>query len=48
MQVGGYDGELSTEVGNIFVPDGESVWEFGTTNKKGGKANDDYDKRKGC
>ena len=46
VQVGGYDGELSTEVGNIFVPDGESVWEFGTTNKKGGKANDDYDKRK--
>jgi hypothetical protein len=29
--------ELSTEVGNIFVPDGESVWEFGTTNKKRGK-----------
>ncbi|WP_143884260.1 hypothetical protein [Chryseobacterium binzhouense] len=46
VQVGGYDGELTTEVGNIFVPDGESVWEFGTTNKKGGKANDDYDKRK--
>ena len=46
VQVGGYDGELTTEVGNIFAPDGESVWEFGTTNKKGGKANDDYDKRK--
>ena len=30
----------------MFVPLGESVWEFGTTNVKGKKANEDYEKRK--
>ncbi|MGP1992928.1 hypothetical protein D9V96_013690 [Zobellia laminariae] len=28
------------------MPLGESVWEFGTTNNKKGKADDDYQKRK--
>jgi len=46
VQTGGYDGELSSESGNMFVPLGESVWEFGTTNNKKGKADEDYNKRK--
>lgn len=46
VQTGGFDGELITESENMFVPLGESVWEFGTTNAKGKKANDDYEKRK--
>ncbi|CAD0221526.1 hypothetical protein [Chryseobacterium sp. JV274] len=46
VQTGGFDGELNTESENVFVPLGESVWEFGTTTNKKGKADDDYDKRK--
>src|SRR5690606_22862964 len=46
VQTGGFDGELFTESENMFVPLGESVWEFGTTVVKGKKANDDYEKRK--
>lgn len=46
VQTGGFDGELVTETENMFVPLGESVWEFGTTSVKGKKANDDYEKRK--
>lgn len=46
IQTGGFDGELVTESENMFVPFGESVWEFGTTNNKKGKADEDYDKRK--
>lgn len=46
VYIGGFDGELITESENMFVPLGESVWEFGTTNKKKGKADEDYDKRK--
>lgn len=46
VQTGGFDGELSTESENMFVPFGQSVWEFGTTQVKGKKANDDYEKRK--
>jgi hypothetical protein len=46
VQTGGYDGELVAESENMFVPLGESVWEFGTTNNKKGKADEDYEKRK--
>lgn len=46
VQTGGYDGELTVESDNAFVPLGDSVWEFGTTNNKGAKANEDYEKRK--
>lgn len=46
IQTGGYDGELTSISENIFVPLGESVWEFGTTNNKKGKADEDYQKRK--
>ena len=45
IQTGGYDGELDTDSGNAFVPFGASVWEFGTTDKKKGKADEDYSKR---
>lgn len=46
IQMGGFDGELTTESENIFVPLGQSVWEFGTTGNKKGKADEDYEKRK--
>lgn len=46
VQTGGYDGELETTSEKIFIPLGESVWEFGTTNNKKGKADQDYEKRK--
>ena len=46
VQTGGYDGELTVESDNAFVPLGDSVWEFGTTNNKRAKANEDYEKRK--
>jgi len=45
VQIGGYDGNLETEEGNIYVPEGNSVWEFGVTEKKKQKADDDYEKR---
>jgi hypothetical protein len=44
--IGGFDGELISESENMFVPLGESVWEFGTSNSKKKKADDDYEKRK--
>jgi hypothetical protein len=46
VQTGGYDGELTSTSENTYVPLGESVWEFGTTNNKKAKANEDYEKRK--
>lgn len=46
VNTGGYDGELLTASENLFVPFGETVWEFGTTNNKKGKADEDYEKRK--
>ena len=46
VQTGGYDGELETISENLFIPLGGSVWEFGTTNNKKGKADEDYEKRK--
>lgn len=46
VHTGGFDGQLITGSESTFIPLGESVWEFGTTNNKGAKANDDYEKRK--
>ncbi len=46
VRSGGYDGELSCETQNTYVPEGESVWEFGSSNNKGAKADEDYNKRK--
>ncbi len=41
----GYDGHLIAEGVPPYVPDGESVWEFGTGQDYLSKANDDYAKR---
>lgn len=45
IQYSGWDGVLSTQKGNEFVPDGFSVWEFGTNKNINKKANSDYQKR---
>lgn len=41
----GYDGILKISKGNTFVPEGDSVWEFGTSVNSKTKANGDYQKR---
>ena len=41
----GYDGHLIAEGVAPYVPDGESVWEFGTGQEYVQKANEDYEKR---
>lgn len=46
VQLEGFDGILEVDGGNEFVPDGKSVWEFGTNKQVKPKADDDYDKRK--
>lgn len=43
--IGGYDGILKTSFGNKFIPEGDSVWEFGTNSDTKTKANKDYAKR---
>lgn len=43
--VGGWDGHLVVEQGNMFVPSGQSLWEFGTNQSIKKKADTDYDKR---
>jgi hypothetical protein len=45
VQMGGWDGILVVEEGNAFVPDGQSVWEFGTNRDVKTKADNDYEKR---
>jgi hypothetical protein len=45
VYTGGFDGELSSDFSNVFVPSGDSIWEFGTTDNKKGKADEDYNKR---
>ncbi len=45
VQLGGWDGELHTSVGNTFVPQGLSVWEMGVNRDVKGKAESDYRKR---
>jgi len=41
----GWDGILNTKSGNEFVPEGVSVWEFGTDQSIKTKADSDYKKR---
>jgi len=45
ISTGGWDGILQVDQGNIFVPTGNSVWEFSTTKNINKKANEDYAKR---
>ncbi len=45
ISTGGWDGHLIAYEGNIFVPAGESFWEFGTEQNINKKARDDYHKR---
>ena len=44
-QLPGYDGRLVAAGSKPYVPDGESVWEFGTGEDYLKKANEDYDRR---
>ena len=41
----GWDGLLTAENGNAWVPNGNSAWEFGCRKDVGTKANEDYRKR---
>ena len=45
IAIGGLDGYLEVSKGNYPIPDGISVWEFGTGKDPKGKADDDYEKR---
>src|SRR5262249_47003561 len=45
VQLPGADGRGSTPHGNAFVPQGDSVWEMGTSADPAGKAQADYDNR---
>lgn len=44
--IGGWDGIVNCETETGYVPQGISLWEFGTSSDCKGKADDDYDKRK--
>lgn len=44
--IGGWDGIVSCDTEMAYVPQGTSLWEFGTSSDCKGKADDDYDKRK--
>lgn len=46
VQLEGFDGVLLVNRGNEFIPDGKSVWEFGTNKQVKSKADDDYNGRK--
>src|SRR4051812_45747337 len=45
VQLGGWDGVVSVEEGNAFVPAGVSGWEMGTNRDVKAKADGDYEKR---
>ena len=45
VHIGGWDGIVTVDGGNAFVPDGTSVWEMSTKQDIKGKADKDYDKR---
>lgn len=47
VQLGGWDGIVAVDEGNAFVPGGVSAWELGTGKDIKGKADDDYEKRRG-
>ncbi|VFB14105.1 Plasmid maintenance system antidote protein [Bacteroides heparinolyticus] len=44
--IGGWDGIVNCETETAYVPQGISLWEFGTSSDCTAKANSDYDKRK--
>ncbi len=44
--IGGWDGIVNCETETVYVPQGISLWEFGTSSDCTAKANSDYDKRK--
>src|SRR5690349_15178218 len=44
--IGGWDGEVNCQEETAYVPNGISLFEFGTEADSKGKADDDYDKRK--
>jgi hypothetical protein len=44
-QVRGFDGVLEATGAPPYVPDGQSIWEFGVTADAAAKANSDYEKR---
>ena len=44
--LGGWDGVVDTDVGNIWVPTGTSGWELSNNKNRRAKAQRDYDKRK--
>lgn len=45
-QTHGFDGTAEVLEGNVFVPQGRSIWEFGTGKDFKSKADQDYEKRK--
>ncbi|MEP1984364.1 MAG: hypothetical protein ABJJ07_11905 [Maribacter dokdonensis] len=45
--IGGWDGIVNCESETAYVPKGTSLWEFGTNSNIKGKADGDYNKRKG-
>lgn len=45
VQSGGWDGVVSVEQGNAFVPEGSSGWEMSAQENSKGKAEEDYKKR---
>eukprot|EP00388_Colpodella_angusta_P007938 GDKJ01022035.1.p1 GENE.GDKJ01022035.1~~GDKJ01022035.1.p1 ORF type:complete len:1258 (-),score=92.11 GDKJ01022035.1:573-4346(-) len=45
ISFGGWDGILEVKESTDFLPDGISLWEFGTSKNPKGKADDDYLKR---
>ncbi|PYX07484.1 MAG: XRE family transcriptional regulator, partial [Acidobacteria bacterium] len=44
-QIPGWDGRLNSLSSSLYVPEGDSVWEMGTSADYLGKANGDYTKR---
>ncbi|MDR7543045.1 MAG: hypothetical protein QN120_02195 [Armatimonadota bacterium] len=45
IQLGGWDGIVEAEQGNVFVPGGISGWELGTSRDVRRKAQEDYERR---
>ena len=45
--IGGWDGIVNCESETAYVPKGTSLWEFGTNSDIKGKADGDYNKRRG-
>lgn len=45
IQYTGFDGRTNIDVGNLYTPDGFSIWETGTDENILSKANEDFSKR---